>query len=87
MHCAVALMIGGTGFMVCKNWFARGFWACWPLLVAWVTVVTANHYWLDAALGWMVAVLSFLIASRVLAEIKPETWAWSREAEQQRAEA
>lgn len=87
MHCAVALMIGGTGFMVCKNWFARGFWAVWPLLVAWVTVVTANHYWADAVLGWMVAGLSFLIASRVIAEIKPETWAWSREAERQRAEA
>ena len=55
MHCAVALMIGGTGFMVCKNRFARAFWACWPLLVAWVTIVTANHYWVDAVLGWMVA--------------------------------
>ena len=87
MHCAVALMIGSTGFMVCKNWFARAFWAGWPLLVAWVTIVTANHYWVDAVLGWGVAGLSFLIGSRVLAEIKPETWAWSREAEQQRAEA
>lgn len=87
MHCAVALMIGATGFMVCKNWFARGFWAFWPLLVAWVTVVTANHYWVDAVLGWLVAGLSFLIASRVLAEIKPETWAWSRGAKRQQAEA
>lgn len=87
MHCAVALMIGGTGFMVCRNVFARAFWGAWPLLVAWVTVVTANHYWIDAVLGWMVAGLSFLIAARVLAQIRPETWAWSREAERQRAEA
>ncbi len=87
MHCAVALMIGGTGFVVCRNWFARSFWAAWPLLVAWVTVVTANHYWADAVLGWMVAGIAFLIASRVIAEIKPETWAWSRSAERQRAEA
>ncbi|HMT04484.1 MAG: phosphatase PAP2 family protein [Solirubrobacterales bacterium] len=87
MHCAVALMIGCTGFMVCRNWFARGFWAAWPLIVAWVTVVTANHYWVDAVLGWMVAGVSFLIAARVLAELKPETWAWSRDAERQRAEA
>lgn len=85
MHCAVALMIGVTGVKVCRNWFARIFWGTWPLVVAWVTVVTANHYWVDAVLGWMVAGLSFLIASRVLAELKPETWAWSREAGQQRA--
>jgi membrane-associated phospholipid phosphatase len=87
MHCAVALMIGGTGFMVCRRWAFRCFWAGWPLLVAWVTIVTANHYWLDAVLGWGVAIFSYLIASRVLAEIKPDTWAWNSEAEQQQAEA
>lgn len=87
MHCAVSLMIGATGFMVCRNWFARAFWAFWPLLVSWVTVVTANHYWLDAALGWMVAGIAFLVASRVVAEIKPETWAWSRSAAAERARA
>ncbi|MGK2956497.1 MAG: phosphatase PAP2 family protein [Solirubrobacterales bacterium] len=87
MHCAVALMIGVTGFVQCRNKIARGFWACWPLLVAWVTVVTANHYWVDAALGWMVAAASFLIASRIVAQIKPETWAWSRAADEQRSSA
>ena len=51
-----------------------------------MTVVTANHYWVDAALGWMVAGLSFLIATRVVAQIKPETWAWSRAADEQRSE-
>ena len=85
MHCAVALMIGGTGFKVCRNWFARAFWAFWPLVVAWVTVVTANHYWIDAVLGWMVAGLSFLIASRVIAELKPELWTWIRPGESRQA--
>ncbi|MGA7398174.1 MAG: phosphatase PAP2 family protein, partial [Solirubrobacterales bacterium] len=87
MHCAVALMIGGTGFMVCRNKFAKAFWASWPLIVASVTVITANHYWLDAALGWLVAGCAFLIASRVVAQIRPETWAWSRAAQQQRSSA
>ena len=31
MHCAFAMMIGGTGFMVCRSAFAKGFWAFWPL--------------------------------------------------------
>lgn len=84
MHCAVSLMIGGTGFMVCRNRFARAFWISWPILVAWVTIVTANHYWFDVAAGWTVAAGAFLIAARVLAQIKPESWAWSQVADHQR---
>jgi len=87
MHCAVALMIGGTGYVVCRNKFAKAFWAAWPLIIAWVTVITANHYWLDAVLGWMVAGIAFLIAARIVAQIKPETWAWSRVGNEQRSSA
>ena len=87
MHCAVSLMIGGTGFMVCRNRFARAFWAVWPLIVAWAVVVTANHYWFDVAAGWVVAGASFLIAARVIAQFRPEKWAWSQVADHQRARA
>ena len=86
MHCAFAAMIGGAGFMVCRNWFAKVSWAVWPLLVAWVTIVTANHYWIDAVLGWMVALTAALVASRLLARARPEAWAW-RTASPQEAEA
>ena len=55
MHCAFALMIGASGVMVCRHWWSKAWWAFWPLLVAWVVIVTANHYWVDAVLGWMVA--------------------------------
>jgi hypothetical protein len=75
MHCAFALMIGGTGFRVCKSAAARGFWLLWPLLVTFVVVVTANHYWVDAALGAAVAVLAAVIAVR-LARARPEAWAF-----------
>ncbi len=78
MHCAVALMIGGTGFVVSKSKFGKYFWATWPLLVATVTIITANHYWIDAVLGWLVAIASFLIAARVLGRINPESWGWAR---------
>jgi membrane-associated phospholipid phosphatase len=85
MHCAFALMIGGTGAMVCRHWAAKAFWAAWPLLIAWVVVVTANHYWADVALGWMVAATSALVAQRLLARARPEAWSWrvraAREAE------
>ncbi|HEX5714284.1 MAG TPA: phosphatase PAP2 family protein [Solirubrobacterales bacterium] len=75
MHCAFSMMIGGTGFLVCRHWLSRGLWVCWPLLVSWVTIVTANHYWVDAVLGWMVALAAALAAAR-LARVRPEAWAF-----------
>lgn len=85
MHCAFALMIGGTGVMVCRHWWSKAIWAFWPVLICWVVIVTANHYWVDAALGWMVALTSALVAQRLLARVRPEAWAWqsryAREAE------
>ncbi len=75
MHCAFAMMIGGTGVMLCRRWFSKLAWATWPLLVSWVTVVTANHYWIDAVLGWMVALTAALVAAR-LARARPEAWSF-----------
>jgi membrane-associated phospholipid phosphatase len=76
MHCAFALMIGATGFQLVRHKALKALWLAWPLLVAWVVVVTANHYWIDIALGWMVAVAAALIASQLLARARPEAWAW-----------
>jgi hypothetical protein len=76
MHCAFALMIGGSGFLVCRHWWSKAFWAAWPILIAWVVIVTANHYWVDWALGWLVALASFAIAKGALARWKPEAWDW-----------
>jgi len=76
MHCAFALMIGGTGVMVCRHWWSKAWWAFWPILIAWVVIVTGNHYWVDWALGWMVAAVAALVASRVLARARPEVWSF-----------
>ena len=80
MHCAFALMIGaqrrrGLPPPVGES-LLGGFW---PMLIAWVVIVTANHYWVDAALGWLVA-----LASARSPEARwpgwPEAWAWRRAA-------
>jgi membrane-associated phospholipid phosphatase len=76
MHCAFALMIGATGFQLVRNRFVKALWAAWPLLVAWVVIVTGNHYWVDIVLGWMVAIAAALIASELLARARPEAWSW-----------
>jgi membrane-associated phospholipid phosphatase len=76
MHCAFAMMIGGTGVIVCRRLASKVLWATWPLLVSWVTIVTANHYWVDVALGWLVALGAALIAQRLLARARPEAWSF-----------
>jgi len=83
MHCAFALMIGATGVRASRRWYAKAFWAAWPLCVAWVVIVTANHFWTDAVLGWSVAATSALVAHRLLARARPEAWAWRARAPQE----
>ncbi len=55
MHCAFALMIGATGALIARHPITRIFWCVYPLFVLFVVIVTANHFWLDGAIGWMVA--------------------------------
>jgi membrane-associated phospholipid phosphatase len=85
MHCAFSLMIGISGVRLSRHTYTKAFWALWPLLVSWVVIVTGNHYWVDVALGWMVALVSALVAQRLLARARPEAWSWrvgsAREAE------
>jgi len=76
MHCAFALMIGAAGYKVCRNRLPKAFWAAWPLIIAWVVIVTANHYWFDVALGWGVALTAALAAQRLLARARPDAWSW-----------
>lgn len=86
MHCAFSAMIGLSGARLVRSRAVKAFWLAWPLLVAWVVVVTANHYWVDVALGWAVAATAALVASRLLARARPEAWSW-RSGAAQEAEA
>jgi hypothetical protein len=76
MHIAFALMIGVTGALICRNLALRAIWALYPLLVFFVIIVTANHFWLDAAAGAAVAALAALAAHTVLARLRPDAWSW-----------
>lgn len=84
MHCAFAIMIGATCFRLVQNNFLRALWVAWPLLVIWVVIVTANHYWLDAALGAMVAVAA-AYGAMALARLRPEGWSFRTEPHTARA--
>jgi hypothetical protein len=76
MHVAFALMIGVSGVRLIKLRIARVFWSLYPLFITFVVIVTANHFWLDAAVGGVVAVAS-AYAAAALARARPHAWAFA----------
>ncbi len=76
MHVAFALMIGVTGLRLVKWRPGRVFWTVYPLFITFVVIVTGNHFWLDAAVGAVVATASAYV-SAVLARARPEAWAFA----------
>ena len=76
MHVAFALMIAIPAIKLVKTRALKVLWALYPVLVTFVVVVTANHFWLDAALGALVAAISAAGASYALGRARPAAWAW-----------
>jgi membrane-associated phospholipid phosphatase len=76
MHVAFALMIAVPAIQLVKHRVLKIAWSFYPLLVTFVVIATGNHFWLDAALGALVAVCSAWIATFAFARLRPEAWAW-----------
>ncbi|HSI80424.1 MAG TPA: phosphatase PAP2 family protein [Solirubrobacterales bacterium] len=74
MHIAFALMIAVPGMRLAGHPLTRALWSVYPLLVFFVIVVTANHFWLDAAAGAAVACFAAAAATQ-LARAR-EAWEW-----------
>jgi len=76
MHVAFALMIAVPAIKLVKHRWAKVLWAIYPFVVTFVVMVTANHFWLDAALGALVAAFSAYAAYAAFARARPDAWAW-----------
>ncbi len=70
MHIAFSLMIAVPAMALSRTAIARALWSVYPLVVLFVIIVTANHYWFDAAAGAAVACLAALSAHQ-LARVGP----------------
>src|SRR3954463_12294214 len=75
MHVAFALMIAIPAFKVVRNRL-RYLWLIYPVFMAFVVMVTGNHFWIDAALGAATAAVSAAASSWALGRARPEAWAW-----------
>lgn len=76
MHVAFALMLGATMASMTRRRWARALWWSYAPVVTFVVVATANHWWLDAFFGALVAAVSAAAAHGVFARARPDVWAW-----------
>jgi membrane-associated phospholipid phosphatase len=76
MHVAFALMIAWPLARLVRRPAARVLWVLYPFLMAFVIVVTANHFILDALLGALTAGAS-AYGARWLARARPGAWRFS----------
>jgi PAP2 superfamily protein len=76
MHVCFAVIIGLSMARLVRRWWARIAWCMYPLLVTFVVVATANHYFIDVFLGALTAVIATVLAHRLLARARPEAWAF-----------
>ena len=74
MHVAFAVMLAWPLARLVRVRAAKVFWALWPLLISFVTIITGNHFLLDAMLGLATAGVAATVARR-LAVIRPHAWA------------
>jgi len=79
MHIAFSLMIAVPAMNLVRSAWARALWSTYPLAVFFVIVVTANHFWFDAAAGAAVACMAAATA-RQLARLRPDAWSWREDA-------
>jgi PAP2 superfamily len=76
MHVAFALMIGWTLARLARRRIVAVLWTLYPFLIAFVIIVTANHFIFDALLGALTAGVSAWGASW-LARARPSAWRFS----------
>ena len=81
MHIGFGLMVAGIGIAATRRRLTRALWMLYPVMIFAVIVITANHFWLDAAAGVAVAAAAAFVASRLLAPVRPEVWSFSASGE------
>ncbi|MDE3130789.1 MAG: phosphatase PAP2 family protein [Acidobacteriota bacterium] len=70
MHVCFALMIGLRMSALVRSRLARVLWRCYPMWIAFVVVVTGNHYFTDVVLGALTAAAAAGLATQLQARAR-----------------
>lgn len=76
MHVAFSLMIAVPAIRLMQHRWSKLLWGIYPFVVTFVVISTANHFWLDAAVGVVVAICSAVLAATTFARVRPDAWSW-----------
>lgn len=76
MHVAFAIMVSLAMARMTRRPWVKALWWAYPVAVTFVVVATANHWWVDAFLGALTAVVAAACAQGVFARWRPTAWAW-----------
>jgi membrane-associated phospholipid phosphatase len=76
MHVCFSLLVAVPAFQLMRFRYAKYLWFLYPPLVTFVVVSTGNHFWMDGAVGVVVAIVSAVLAKFTFARVRPEAWAW-----------
>lgn len=77
MHVCFAVLIGFSMARLVRPKPLRVLWLLYPVLITFVVVATANHYFIDVFLGAVTASVSLLLAHGLLARARPHVWAFA----------
>ncbi len=77
MHVAFSLLIAIPTLLIVRRPLFKVLWALYPLMIAFVVMVTGNHWFMDVVAGALVAGTSALVAKHVLSRVWPGAWSWS----------
>ena len=77
IHVCFALILGWSLARLVRHWWAKALWAVYPLVMTFVVVSTGNHFWFDAFTGALTAAASAVVASTMLARVRPEVWTFA----------
>lgn len=62
LHCAWAMWCALVMWPLVRRWWVKALVALYPLATVFCTVVTANHFWLDAVGGYATLLAGWLVA-------------------------
>ncbi|MFL5826897.1 MAG: phosphatase PAP2 family protein [Thermoleophilaceae bacterium] len=78
MHVAFALMVGIPCAVLVRSRVLKVLWCFYPVLITFVVIATANHFWFDAVTGALVAGIAAATAHAALARARPDAWSFRR---------
>jgi membrane-associated phospholipid phosphatase len=64
LHAMDALIVGLVMASLCRTWPARILWLAWPAWVCFAVMGTGNHFWLDCAVGMLIALATGAVLLR-----------------------